>query len=69
MDPKIDTFGQVGIRDLAILGGQKSRFLDVFEVVLELFRNRLGIVFDLKRPTFDLFSVLLWSMTPLNFSL
>ena len=33
-------------------GGRKSRFLDFFKVVLELFRKCLGIVFDLKRPTF-----------------
>ena len=32
--------------------GRKSRFLDFFQVVLELFRKCLGIVFDLKRPTF-----------------
>ena len=31
---------------------RKSRFFDFFEVVLELFMKRLGIVFDLKRPTF-----------------
>ena len=34
-------------------GGRKSRFLDFFKVVLELFRKCLGIVFDLKRPTFE----------------
>ena len=33
-------------------GGQKSRFLDFFKVVLELFKKCLGIVFVLKRPTF-----------------
>ena len=33
-------------------GARKSRILDFFEVVLELFRKCLGIVFDLKRPTF-----------------
>ena len=32
--------------------GQKSHFLDFFKVVSELFRKCLGIVFDLKRPTF-----------------
>ena len=32
-------------------GGQKSRFLDFFKVVLELFKKCLGIVFDLKRTT------------------
>jgi len=52
MDYKIDTFCQFDIRDLAILGGLKSRFLDFFKVLLELFRKFLGIVFDLKRPTF-----------------
>ena len=39
MDSKIDTFGQIDIRDLAILGGRKSRFLDFFKVILELFRK------------------------------
>ena len=34
-------------------GGRKSHFLEYFKVVLELFRKRLGIVCDLKRPTFD----------------
>ena len=33
-------------------GGQKSRFMDFFKVVLELFRKCLGIVFGLKMPTF-----------------
>ena len=33
-------------------GGRKSRFLDFFEVILELFRKCLGIVFDLERPSF-----------------
>ena len=32
--------------------GQKSRFLDFFKVVWELFRKCLGIVFRLK-PTFS----------------
>ena len=32
--------------------GQKSCFLDFFEVVLELFRKFLSIVFGPKRPTF-----------------
>ena len=36
--------------------GQKSRFLDFFKVVLELFRKCLGIVFGLKMPTFVLFA-------------
>ena len=33
-------------------GGQKSRFLDFFKVVLKLFRKCLGIVFGIKRRTF-----------------
>ena len=32
--------------------GGKSRFLDFFKVVLELFMKCLGIIFELKRPTF-----------------
>ena len=32
-------------------GGQKSRILDFFKVVLELFRKCAGIVFGFKRPT------------------
>ena len=36
--------------------GPKSHFLDFFKVVLELFGKCLGIVFDLKRPTFGVFS-------------
>ena len=44
----------------------KSRFLDFFKVVLELFRKRLGIVFDLKRPTFGcIFSHILNSFLPI----
>ena len=31
---------------------QKSRFLDFFKVVLDLFRKCLGIIFGLKGPTF-----------------
>ena len=52
MDPKINTFGQVDIRVLALFGGRKSRFLDFLKVVFEFFRKYLGIVFELKRPTF-----------------
>ena len=45
-------------------GGQKSRFLDFFKVVLELFRKCLGIVFGLKRPTFGgILSSKGWKMT------
>ena len=32
--------------------GRKSHIRDFLKVVLELFRKCLGIVFDLKRPTF-----------------
>ena len=35
------------------LGCQKSRFLDFFKVVLELFEKFLSFVFGLKKPTFD----------------
>ena len=55
IDPKIGTFCRIGIRDLAILGhfgGQKSRILAIFKVVLELFKKYLGIVFRLRRPIF-----------------
>ena len=54
-DPKIGTFCRIGIRDLAILGhfgGQKNRILAIFKVVLELFKKYLGIIFDIKRPSF-----------------
>ena len=54
MDPKIDTIGQVDIRNLAMLTSviwpfwgskkYKSNFLDFFEVVLELFKKSMGIV-------------------------
>ena len=37
-------FGRFGVR--------KSRFLDFFKVVMELFRKSWGIVFDLNMPTF-----------------
>ena len=33
-------------------GGQKSRFLDFFKVVLESFRKFLSIFFGIKIPTF-----------------
>ena len=32
--------------------GQKTRFLDFFKVVLELFKNLLSILFELIRPIF-----------------
>ena len=55
MTSKIKILGQ----NLALLeghfdhfGGQKSRFLDILKVVLELFRSRLGIIFGLKSATF-----------------
>ena len=31
-------------------GGQKSRFLDFFKVVLNLFGKCLGFIFGLKKP-------------------
>ena len=47
--------------------GSKSRFLDFFKVVLELFRNCLGIVFDRKSPNFlCIFRPTLYSMVPVN---
>lgn len=49
---QIDTFGQFGTRDLAILGIKKNRFLDFLEVFFGLFRKCLGIVCALKKPTF-----------------
>ena len=52
MDPKIDTFGHIDTRVLAILGVKKNRFLDFVKVVLELFRKCLSTVFGFKRPTF-----------------
>ena len=48
---KSTVLGQVGTHDLAILGVEKV--LHFFEVVLDLFRNCLGIVFDLKRLTIE----------------
>ena len=50
-DQKFAHFGSFKGSFLAILG-QKSRFLDFFKVVLELFKKCLCIVFVLKRPTF-----------------
>ena len=54
MTPKIEIFGQNFCsfwRFWGVIfdhfGGQKSRFLDFFEVASELFRMSLGIVFDL----------------------
>ena len=52
MDPKIDTFGQFDTRDLAILTVKKNRFLDFFNVFLELLGKCLGFVFGLRGPTF-----------------
>ena len=53
MTPKIEIFGQK-LAHLAVLrglfdhlGGQKSRFLDFFKVVWELFRKCLGIILGL----------------------
>ena len=43
MDPKIDTFGQVDIRDLAILGVEKT----VFWTFSKLFWSCLGSVWAL----------------------
>ena len=55
MTSKIEILGQ----NLALLeghfdhfGDQKSRFLDILKVGLELLRSCLGINFGLKRPTF-----------------
>ena len=56
---KMKFFGQILPLDMVIYGhfwGQKSRFLDFFKVARELFKNRLGIVFRLKRPLFHAFS-------------
>ena len=59
MTPKIEIFGQKFAHFdgsegsfLTILGGQESRFLDFFKVVLELFKKCLGIVFDDKMSIF-----------------
>ena len=59
MNPKIENFSQkfeplltFGRFIVGHFGGRKSHFLDFFKVVLELFGKCLGIVFDLKRPTF-----------------
>ena len=46
-------------------GGQKSRFLDFFKAVLDLFGKCLGFVFGLKRPIFVLFSTRYW-VSPLG---
>ena len=53
MDPKIDTFCQIDISDLAILGVNKSHFLDFYKDFLELFWKFMGIVFRLKIPNFS----------------
>ena len=51
MTSKIKIFGQK-FADFDHFVGGKSRFLDIFEVVLEFFRKCLGIVFEVRRPTF-----------------
>ena len=59
MNSKIKIFGQK-FAHLAVLRdnfwpfwGRKSRILNFFRVVWELFRKCLGIVFGLKMPTFE----------------
>ena len=50
MSSEIKILGQILALDMVIFGhfgGQKSRSLDFFKFVLELFRNCLGIVFGL----------------------
>ena len=47
IDPKIDTFWQVGIRDLAILGVEKI----VFWTFSKLFVSSIRHFFGLKKPT------------------
>ena len=42
--------------------GRKSHILDFFKVVLELFGKCLGIVFNLKRLTFCLFSAISYTL-------
>ena len=59
MTPTIEIFGQNFAHFGMFLGvifdhfrDRKSHFLDFIKVVFELFGKCLGIVFDLKRPTF-----------------
>ena len=40
--------------------GQKSRFLEIFKVVLELFRKCLGIVFRYLYSLLPIADILLW---------
>ena len=63
MDPKVELLTQNLTQSRPILGviygnfvGRKSRFLVFSKIVLEFFRKCLGIVFDLKRPTFIVFA-------------
>ena len=65
MDPKIDTFWPDWHSSFVHFGGRKSRFLDFFKVVLDLFGKCLGFVFCRKRPTFVLFATHNW-VSPLG---
>ena len=57
MTPKIEIFGQNLLILEVLMGyfhnfwGQEIRFLEILKVVLQLFKNCKGIIFDLKRPT------------------
>ena len=50
----------------AHFGGRKSHILDFSKVVLDLFRKCLGIVFGIKRTTFDcIFNTKLYPLLPI----
>ena len=51
---------------LGPFGGRKSRIVDFYKVVLELFRKGVGIVFSIEKPTFVcIFSTSLYSLLPI----
>ena len=56
MDPKIDTFGQVDIRDLAILGVKKVDFWTFSKLFWSSFRSVWALFLDLEGPLLGVFS-------------
>ena len=52
MDAKINFFAKFTSAFIDLFGGQKSRFLDFFIVMLELLKKCLSIVLGLIWPTF-----------------
>ena len=49
---KADNFTRAGMVVFGNFQGQKSRFLDILKIVLEMFWKCLSIIFDLKKLTF-----------------